>query len=201
MVWGLGNRKTWARTPKSTPGSSVLLKITTAGICRCIYHSRLGRFAWAHPAAQVEAPQAPPMLGGSPKPSSTPPRSLLVTLCPLHHPRQLLSRDLPMGLPQHLGPFCLGTPYGPNQPPLAPPNVRWATQTHKGTTPITFGQPVYPLHHPSQCCQQGFAHRRLPKPHQMWHSFAPSRIILVLMGCIGSTLMLGGLGFLFLKLG
>ena len=142
MVWGLGNRKTRARTPKSTPGSSVLLKITAAGICLCICHSRLGRFAWGHPMAQVEAPQAPPMFGGSPKPTSTPPQSLLVALYPLHHPRQLLSRDLPMGLPQHPEPFCLGTAYGPNQAALGPPNVRWATQTHKHTTPITFGQPA-----------------------------------------------------------
>ena len=142
VVWGLGNRKKWVGNPKPAPDSSVLLKDTAAGVCLCIYHSKLGRFAWGHPAAQVGAPRAPPMLGGPPTdPTSTPPRSFLVTLCPLHHPPQLLSRDLPMGLPQHPGPFCLGTPYGPNQAPLTPPNVRWAIQTHKHTTLITFGQP------------------------------------------------------------
>ena len=136
------NHKTWASKPKPAPDSSALLKITAAGISPCIYHSRLSRFPWGHLVAQVGATQAPPMLGGSPKPTSTPPQSLLVALYPLHHPRQLLSRDLPMGLPQHPEPFCLGTAYGPNQAALGPPNVRWATQTHKHTTPITFGQPV-----------------------------------------------------------
>ena len=142
VVGGLVNHKTWASKPKPAPGSRHLLKITPPGIFPCIYHSRLSRFPWGHLVAQVGATQAPPMLGGSPKPTSTPPRSLLATLCPLHHPFQLLSRDLPMGLPQHPGPFCLGTAYGPVQAPLAPPNDRWATQTHKHTTPITFDQPI-----------------------------------------------------------
>ena len=142
VTWGLWHRKTRASNPKRAPSKGHVLKITAAGICPCIYCSTLSRFALAPLMAKTKPPRAPQMLGGPLKPTSTPTRPLLANRGPPHHPFQLLSKDLPMHLLQHLEPFSFGMPNGQDQGSLGSPNVRRVTQTHKHTTPITFGQPA-----------------------------------------------------------
>ena len=115
LGWSFGALAT-AKHGKAIPNRHLplahLLKITAAEICLCICHSTLSNCVWAHPMTKNKAPQAPPMMVGSPKPKNAPPQSLFANRCPPHHPFPLLSRDLSMHSPQHPEQLCLGTPNG-----------------------------------------------------------------------------------------